>query len=233
MKTLIMLVCLLCTAPALANTLDFEVGGQSVQLLNFVDGDYAGAQWDLRWGVLDQQDYATRWGSTLAFPSGEHVLFNAWGTATLFIDAQRLDLTGAWFAPWTAHDQWYDPYSAHSVTIEGWTNGTFVGSDTLALDPAAFRYLATDFGPVEQLRIRADVGADHIGWFLMDNMNVTITPRPEVQGVASVPEPSSLFFVLTALLASVLGWSWLRLWRHRLFNYRARRSVSRLGVTID
>jgi hypothetical protein len=213
MKTLLLLCSLLFVSPVYADILDFEVGGQTGQLLFFTSGgsNYGGAEWDLRWAVLDQAGYQATWGSTLAFPSGEQVLFNGFGTQALHIDAESLTVNGAWFAPWTAYDQWYDPYSAHSVTMEGWQDGLLVGSATLDLDPSAFRYLATDFGPVEQLRLIANAPST---WYLMDNFDATITPRQIIDTgggntggpSGTVPEPSSLVLLAVAVSVGLVGW---------------------------
>jgi hypothetical protein len=212
MKTLLLLVLLLLPVTAHATTLDFEVGGANLSLLNTVAAGYGGADWGGNWGLLDQASYQTDYHSTLAFPSGEQVAFNGYGLP-VYLEAGSLLVTGAWFAPWTAEDHWYDPYSAHSVTMQGWTDGVLVGSDTLNLDPSAFRYLATDFGPVDQIRILAD-GGTTARWFLMDNLDLSIAPPSTTGGGggSAVPEPSTWLLLAGGLV--VLGW---RVWRDRLW----------------
>jgi hypothetical protein len=207
---LLLLVLFFVPLTAHATALDFEVGGASYALLTSVAPDYAGAQWGGNWGLLDQSSYQTDYHSTLAFPSGDQVTFNGYGMP-VSIEAASLLVTGAWFAPWTVADQW-DAGSAHSVTMEGWTDGVLVGSDTLSLDPSAWRYLAADFGPVEQVRIHADTTSD-AHWFLMDNLNVTVTPWSTGSGGdttgSAVPEPST-WLLLASGLAVVMGLTYRR-----------------------
>ncbi len=208
MRTLLLIALLLMPVTAQATPLTFEVGGSSLSMLNEVTPHYGGVDWRNTVALLDQSHYAADWGSTLAFPSGEQVAFNGYGIPmTLEGD---MTVAGAWFAPWTADDQWYDGYSAHSVTIEGWYEGVLIGSDTLNLDPTAFRYLATDFGPVDWLRIRADDGAQ-ARWFLMDDLDVT---RISVVHAIAVPESPTWLLLFGGL--AVIGWKWFRLSTERI-----------------
>ncbi len=215
MRTLLLIALLLLPGLAQATPLEFEFGTQTQQLLSSVSGtgsSYGGVNWDSRWAVLSQADYQYNWGNTLAFPSGDQVLFNGYGSPDLTIYGENMTVAGAWFAPWDTDNGWYDPYSAHAVTMDGYdASGALVGSATLSLDPSGFRYLAADFGPIDTLHIRTD--SQSARWLLMDNFYVTMPTQQILTDTtaATVPEPSTWVLLFSGLC--VIGWKWFRLVR--------------------
>ncbi len=213
MRTLLLIALLLMPGMAHATPLEFEFGGQTQELLSAVSGtgpSYGGVTWDSRWAILSEADYQYNWGNTLAFPSGDQVLFNGYGSSDLTVYGQDMLVAGAWFAPWGTDNGWYDPYSAHAVTMDGYdASGALVGSATMALDPGGFHYLATNFGPIDTLHIRTD--SQSARWLLMDNFDVTVpTQSSQIDTtVGTVPEPPTWILLFGGL--AVIGWKWLRL----------------------
>lgn len=212
MKTLLLVVLLVLPVTAHATTLDFEVGGDPISQLNSVTQHYGGLDWSGSWYTLDHSSYVADWGSTLAFPSGDQVLFNGFGLPVLVdtLGEATMTVAGAWFAPWTIDDQW-DSEAARTVTMEGWLDDILVGSVSMNLDPGGFRYLATDFGVVDLVRIRAEDSMISRRWFLMDNLDVTLTNGSSecCLFATDVPEPPT-WLLLAGGLGVLMGLTYRR-----------------------
>jgi hypothetical protein len=128
----------------------------------------------------------------MPFPSEGYAAVNAYGAESLALTGPLSTVEGAWFAPFAAFNGWYDPYSVHTLTIEGYAGSTLVGSTTTPL-VLGFQFLEMGFtGPVDRMVFHT--GASSPQWYLFDDMRLNVIPREEWREPGpgpSVPEPET------------------------------------------
>jgi hypothetical protein len=168
------------TAGATPVTFDDIFGG--------IPAGYAGFNWG-GWQVIPDWMFA-EYGNTYDSPSGTGAANNAGGGLVKTISADTdFDFIGAYFTGWALNDS-YGPFTATSITVEGYNNGTLVNSATMLLSANGYDWFAANLLGVDQLRfISSGDGQD----FLMDDFTFNETVA------APVPEPTSLLLVGSGL----------------------------------
>jgi hypothetical protein len=107
-------------------------------------------------------------------PSGIHAVHNGWGHNEIEIYRQSgtFNFIGAFFTSWAYEDN-YNQTSALSVTLEGYSNNTLVGSTTMALSPNRYDWFQADLQNIDELVIVAPAGEKY---WLMDDFTYELNP---------------------------------------------------------
>jgi hypothetical protein len=151
-----------------------------------IPSPYGGADWSPNSYAVNNAWYDTTYGNTVIFPTDPNAAFN--GVAVPVINGDNvgtnlpaitLDFTRTYnsfraeYASWV-QDNTEVSFSAASVTVAGFADGTPEGSTDITLNPdGTFTFVDVTFNaPVNEVTVTADQANT---WFLMD-----------------IPEPASL-----------------------------------------
>ena len=143
-----------------------------------VPAEYSGLSWESGWFVVNDSSYKNTYGNSYGSPSGERAASNSFGlTSVGFSSQSTFDFSRVQVAGWGYSDQLSEPYSAKTITLEGFRDGKLVASKTMPLSGSGYNLLHADFKGVDEIRfISSDNGkrwlADDI--ILNDNNQPTI-----------------------------------------------------------
>lgn len=101
------------------------------------------------------------------------------------------DFIGASFTGWAYNNDYNSSFTSRTITVEGYSGGSLVGSVSMNLSASQYDWLSTNLLGVDELRFQNDGIAGR--WWLMDNF----TYEP-------VPEPATLALLGTGLAGLVL-----------------------------
>lgn len=153
---------------ASATILDFEIGSGQYTLNSY--GDFT---WNNTY-TYSYADYNSGWSNTLSAVSGERFAFNGYGTSASLSDGSDFNFNGAYLTGWLNYDaEWYA--NAHTVTIEGYNNGTLVDTYVANLVLGTMTYFNVSMNGVDQLTFTTDGGR----WFVMDDFTYNADQVPE------------------------------------------------------
>ena len=161
--------------------------------------NYAGFDWgDEKWGVESDDDYTT-YGNSYGAPSPSNAAYNANGVSVSLTRGSAFDFDGAYFTGW-GNPNGTEVFNSSTITVEGYLDGSLVGSVTMNLATDKYDWLAANFKNVNELRFLNDGQDGH--WWLMDDFTYGSSP---------VPEPATIIvWSLLGGLCLSIGW-----WRRR------------------
>ena len=132
---------------------------------------YRGFAWSPEWYVANDDWFQETYFNTYSSPSGTNAGFNGFGVSDLGFfehDGYYFSFDGASLASWGAFDAFYEP-SAKSVIIEGYKDGSLVGTIQVDLSANSYRVVDTNFGLVDQVRF---LTSEPSQWYLIDDIRI-------------------------------------------------------------
>lgn len=173
-----------------------SVGDSRAALLTFdgiavsnapIPGGYGSFSWSSNWVVWDDADYASAYGNTYGSPSGDFAAFNDTGALTMSLtNGTDFDFNGAYFTGWAENDS-FAQFTATSITVEGYNNGSLVGTAGMALSATQYDFLTANLLGVDELRFISSASGD---FWLMDNFTYDVP----------VPIPAAAWLLGSSLL---------------------------------
>ena len=161
-------------------TLDFE--GQGYGDVSAV-GAYGGLTFGANALTYTEASYQSGYSNTTTF-NGDIAMFNGSGVVTVAATAGGdFDAISAISAWWGASDS-QQSFSSTSITIEGWDDGSMVGTSTISLGQN-FQTINLGFSSIDELRFIND-GTDG-RWYFVDDLVIDFDPQ-----VIPLPTASAL-----------------------------------------
>jgi hypothetical protein len=196
-------VCLLWTTPAAADAITFDDIQAPAQGWTDVPEDYAGVQWD-GFQTISNDYYRSAYRNRYDFPSNDMAAYNGDGALEVSLSrSDAFDLGAASFGGWTAfNNQPY--YTAESITLQGYLDGSKTGEQTLQLSFGAFEeFDLSSFQNIDELKILSD-GEEN--YWLMDNVEIEDPAGGGQTGGAVAPTPiPATAWLLGAGVATLAG----------------------------
>ena len=169
-------------------------GLSSATILNFdnlsnnawVPGNYDGFSWG-NMVSFSYSNYNSNYSNTLSAVSGDIFVTNGGGASASLSNDADFDFNGAYFTGWVFEDkEWYG--NAHSVTIQGYNNGSLVDTYVATLAIGVMNYFDVGMTSVDQIVFTSDNNRI----FLMDDFTYTES--------TTVPEPATVLLFGIGLL---------------------------------
>ncbi len=155
-----------------------------------VPNGYGGFSWSSNWVVWSDVDYASAYGNTYGSPSGDFAAFNDTGALTMGLtNGTDFDFNGAYFTGWAENDS-FAQFTATSITVEGYNNGSLVGTAAMALSATQYDFLTANILGVDELRFISSASGD---FWLMDDFTYDVPDVP-------VPVPAGAWLLGSSLL---------------------------------
>lgn len=181
-------VSLVCASQAAGIVLNFDefknLNGVAIPL----PANYGGFTWDANFYVYDTPSYQSGYFNTYGAPSAPNFVFNAYGVVTVqTTSGAPFNFISAEFSTWASYNQpYYDDLSilrsSLSVTVNGYSGATLVGSASLNLIPTGFSTLTANLNGVDRLEFVNDGVDGH--WWIMDNFTYEPVPEPRDLAIA-------------------------------------------------
>lgn len=197
-----------------ASTLNLDSAG----LLNMqtaqsaFPGGLQGFTFDTKTFVVGNAWYDTFFANNIAFAGGGlNALSNYQGAQTVLLtSSQAFNFQSADFASWVSDDGVpSDPFSAVSLTLNGYLNGVSKGTYTVLLNSdGSFTQFngGSGLNDINGLSVTANAprGVLPPQWWLMDDFNYqTVVSSP--LRVPGAPEPGTLVLVVSGLAGSMMA----------------------------
>jgi pimeloyl-ACP methyl ester carboxylesterase len=170
---------------------DVPTGTSWVDLPAFYGGFNWGDDFEVTSLAFYKADYAN---SSKTFPSSPNAMYNsAWeGSVTnpgpfIVTSAAKFDFIGASFSSWAYKNAFWTVYGAPKVTIQGYSDGSLVGT-YIAVLTADFQWFDVNLLGVDKLIFVQDSGK----YWLMDDFTYA--------GGAPVPEPATMLLLGSGLI---------------------------------
>ncbi len=153
--------------------------------------NYGGFTWDAKFAVASDSFYAT-YGNTYGSPSGEYAASNDGALSVSVTSPTDFNFCGAYFTGWAVDDEYWEQdeeSTATSITVIGYNNSTFVGSETMSLSTNQYDWLATNFVGVDEIVFQTSGTPPDEPYWLMDNFTYN---EPCTK---PIPEPASILLL--------------------------------------
>jgi hypothetical protein len=135
----------------------------------FIPSSYDGFTW-VNWEVINQSAYSDLYLDNTPIPSNPNFAYPSPNSSTVSMSSTTpFVFVGAQFSGWPDTN---DPV-ASSVTVDGYLNGTLIGSETEAVTNTVWSSSGGISGAVDTL-----VFSSGDAYFRMDDIDVYVTPEP-------------------------------------------------------
>ncbi|MEW6267231.1 MAG: VPLPA-CTERM sorting domain-containing protein [Thermodesulfobacteriota bacterium] len=158
---------------------------------NQVPSNYQGFNWSESWYVYDDTSYMYYYGNTYGSTSGENAVFNGGGVMVSTVSGNTFNFLGAYFTGWASYNQsvWH---TSESITVEGYYQGSLVGTASMNLSASQYDWLNAGLMGVDQLIFYSSGDSK---WFLMDDFTYNTG--------APVPIPGAVWLLGSGLVGLV------------------------------